>query len=79
MSWWQRCPCGKGYTRCQEYIDPRGLSKDGWVNGFDEIHRAAGEEITVGVKTRPHIGIQLPAWSEAQRPATGKNDADESQ
>ena len=48
------------------------------VNGFDETDRAAGEEVTVGVKIRSHIGVQLPAWCEAERPSAGEDDTDES-
>lgn len=33
----------------------------------------------LGLRFRPHIGVQPPAWREAERPSAGENDADESQ
>ena len=62
----------------EKQIRPARLRQDGWIHGFDESLRLAGKKVTVGVDLRSHIGGQLPARREAQRPLSGGNHKQES-
>src|SRR5690242_9011860 len=74
---WDGSPRGEFCARCEKKVDPDWLSEDGRVNGFDESTWPARQEVAVRVELRIHIRIQLPAWSEVQRPLPGNDDTQE--
>lgn len=69
---------GYSYARSKKLIHPAWLCQNGCINRFDESAGTAGEEGTVGVEVRVHVGIHLPAWREAQGELSRKDYKHES-